>query len=144
MFALRVSSGATIIAPTLSSGDPRMKREAALLAFMLWAATLPALAQSAAGKLEGMWSDPPATAEGTFCFFACTDLGIDRLNKLLDDPANDARPSADLIGDAKKVEGEYIKSLLTSETLKHSPLDPLKDDPGYTRCEPWGLVRQMF
>src|SRR5204863_119907 len=28
--------------------------------------------------------------------------------------------------------------------LKHYPLDPLKDDPGYTQCEPWGLARQMF
>ena len=34
-------------------------------------------------KLEGMWSDPPKTAVGTFCFFACTDAGIDRLNALL-------------------------------------------------------------
>jgi hypothetical protein len=69
---------------------------------------------------------------------------MDRLNKLLDDPANDARPSQDLIGDAKKAEGDYIKSLLTPEGLKHYPLDPLKEDPGYTRCEPWGLARQMF
>ena len=43
-------------------------------------------------KLEGMWSDPPPTAVGTLCFFACTDAAIDRLNALLDDPANDARP----------------------------------------------------
>ena len=31
----------------------------------------------------------------------------------------------------------------TPEALKHYPLDPLKD-PGYLRCEPWGLARQMF
>jgi hypothetical protein len=111
---------------------------------MLGAATLQSRPQQAAGKLKGMWSDPPATAEGTFCFFACTDLGMNRLNKLLDDPANDARPSSDLIGEAKKAEGDYIKSLLTPEGLKHYPLDPLKEDPGYTRCEPWGLARQMF
>ena len=49
-------------------------------------------AQSSRPNLEGMWSDPPATAVGAFCSFACTDAGIDRLNALLDDPANDARP----------------------------------------------------
>jgi len=104
----------------------------------------PAQSQSNAGKLEGMWSDPPATAAGTFCFFSCTDIGMERLNKLLDDPGNDARPATELLREAKAFEGEYIKSLLTPEALKHYPLDPLKDDPGYTRCEPWGLARQMF
>jgi hypothetical protein len=44
-------------------------------------------------RLEGMWSDPPVTAEGTFCAAFCTDAGLDRLNALLDDPANDTRPS---------------------------------------------------
>jgi hypothetical protein len=81
---------------------------------------------------------------GTFCFFSCMDAATDRLNKLLDDPANDARPARDLIGEAKVFEGEYLKARLTPEALKHYPLDPLKDDPGYTRCEPWGLARQMF
>jgi hypothetical protein len=94
-------------------------------------------------KLEGMWSDPPATAVGAFCMFSCTDLGLDRLNKLLDDPANDSRPATQLIGEAKTLESQYIKGLFTAEALKHYPLDPLKD-PGYLQCEPWGLARQMF
>jgi hypothetical protein len=104
--------------------------------------TLTAMGQSGR-KLEGMWSDPPATAVGMYCFFSCTDLGLDRLNKLLDDPANDTRPTMQLIGEAKAVERDYIRGLLTPEALKHYPLDPLKD-PGYLRCEPWGLARQMF
>src|SRR5215475_12104718 len=99
--------------------------------------------QSPGTKLEGMWSDPPATAVGTFCFFACTDRGLDRLNKLLDDPANDSRTAMQLIGEAKTLESDYIRGLFTPEGLKHYPLDPLKD-PGYLRCEPWGLARQMF
>jgi hypothetical protein len=114
-----------------------------LLVVTLLARFIPAQSQTPA-KLEGMWSDPPATALGAFCFFSCTDFGVERLNKLLDDPANDARPAAQLIGQAKALEGGYIKSLLTPEALKHYPLDPLKEDPGYTRCEPWGLARQMF
>ena len=120
-----------------------MKRRLILFSVILQACAITVQSQSAVSKLEGMWSDPPATALGTFCFFACSDVGMDRLNKLLDDPANDARPALELIGQAKTFEGEYIKSLLTPEALKHYPLDPLKD-PGYTRCEPWGLARQMF
>ena len=112
-----------------------------LLVLLVWLAGT-AIGQSSR-KLEGMWSDPPATAVGTFCFFSCTDVGLDRLNKLLDDPANDARPAMQLIGEAKTLESEYIRSLFTPEALKHFPLDPLKD-PGYVRCEPWGLARQMF
>ena len=114
-----------------------MKRRLILFSVILQACAITVQSQSAVSKLEGMWSDPPATALGAFCFFACSDVGMDRLNKLLDDPANDARPALELIGQAKTFEGEYIKSLLTPEALKHYPLDPLKD-PGYTRCEPWG------
>jgi hypothetical protein len=120
-----------------------VKRRSILLVVALLALIIPAQSQSPAAKLEGMWSDPPATAVGSFCFFSCTDFGVERLNKLLDDPANDARPASQLIGQAKALEGDYIKGLLTPEALKHYPLDPLKD-PGYTRCEPWGLARQMF
>jgi hypothetical protein len=100
-------------------------------------------AQSSRPKLEGMWSDPPSTAVGSFCSFACTDAGIDRLNALLDDPANDARPFEQLRAEAKAYEQEYIRSRLTPAALKTYPLDPA-DDPGFLRCEPWGLARQMF
>jgi len=95
-------------------------------------------------QLEGMWSDPPATAEGTFCFFACTEVGLDRLNALLDDPANDARPFPELQAEAGKHQREnYIRPRLTDAALETYPLDPA-DDPGFLRCEPWGLARQMF
>ena len=90
-----------------------------------------------------MWSDPPPTAVGAFCTFACTDAGIDRLNALLDNPANDARPFAELQSEAKAYEREYLRSRLTAAALKTYPIDPA-DDPGFLRCEPWGLARQMF
>jgi len=80
---------------------------------------------------------------GTFCADACTDAGIDRLNALLDNPANDARPFDELQAEAKTREREYIRSRLTDSALKTYPLDPA-DDPGFLRCEPWGLARQMF
>jgi hypothetical protein len=95
-------------------------------------------------KLEGMWSDPPATAVGTFCFFACTDAGIDKLNALLDDPANDKRPFPQLQAEAAKYQTDnYLRPRLTEAALKTYPLDPA-DDPGLLRCEPWGLAKQMF
>jgi len=91
-----------------------------------------------------MWSDPPPTAVGTFCFFACTDEGIDHLNTLLDDPANDARPFGDLRAEAEKHQREeYFRPRLSEAALKTYPLDPA-DDPGFLRCEPWGLALQMF
>jgi hypothetical protein len=94
-------------------------------------------------NLEGMWSDPPVTAEGAFCGFSCTDAGLNRLNALLDNPANDARPFEELQAEAKAYEREYLRSKLTAAALETYPLDPA-DDPGFLRCEPWGLARQMI
>ena len=95
-------------------------------------------------KLEGRWSDPPPTAVGTFCFFSCTDAGIERLNALLDDPANDKRPFPQLQAEAAKYQTDtYLRPRLTEAALKTYPLDPA-DDPGFLRCEPWGLSKQMF
>jgi len=59
-------------------------------------------AQKLAGELAGMWSDPPHTATGEFCFAWCTDAGMEDLNRLLDNPANDARPFAQLSAEASK------------------------------------------
>src|SRR5215510_4850040 len=76
-------------------------------------------------KLEGMWSDPPPTAVGTFCFFSCTDAGIDKLNALLDDPANDKRPFPQLQAEAAKFQTDtYLRPRLTEAALKTYPLDP--------------------
>lgn len=91
-----------------------------------------------------MWSDPPPTAVGTLCFFACTDTAIDRLNALMDDPANDDRPFSELAAAAEKHQRDtYLRPKLTDNALKTYPLDPA-DDPGFLRCEPWGLAKQMF
>ena len=100
-------------------------------------------AQSGQSNLEGMWSDPPVTAADQFCFFFCTDAGLERLNALLDDPANDARPYDELAREARAHEREYLRLRLSDAALKTYPLDNA-DDPGFLRCEPWGLARQMF
>jgi hypothetical protein len=114
-----------------------------ILSLLIWTPT-PAEAQSKRPNFEGMWSDPPSTAVGQFCFFACSDAGIDQLNALLDNPANDARPYTELEQEARTYEREkYIRPRLTAAAQKTFPLDPA-DDPGFLRCEPWGLARQMF
>ena len=41
--------------------------------------SLSASSQDAAAKYAGMWSDPPDTPEGLFCFFTCSDYGLDVL-----------------------------------------------------------------
>lgn len=118
-------------------------RSALLLLILLIGLPTSAHAQSPASRLEGMWSDPPTTAEGLFCFFACTDAGLARLNALLDDPKNDARPFQELQGEAKRYEREYLRDRLTAAARERYPFDPA-DDPGFLRCEPWGAARQMF
>jgi hypothetical protein len=99
--------------------------------------------QSLGSNLVGMWSDPAPTALDQFCFFACTDAGLSRLNALLDDPANDARPYSAISSEAKAYEREYNRLRLTDAALETYPLD-VAEDPGFRRCEPWGLARQMF
>ena len=91
-----------------------------------------------------MWSDPPATAVDDFCFITCTDAGITHLNALLDDPANDTRPFSELSREASRHQSEtYIRPALVPDVAKAFPLDPA-DDPGFLRCEPWGVARQIF
>jgi hypothetical protein len=101
-------------------------------------------AQSGHASFDGMWSDPPLTIEGEFCAAWCTDAGLQRLNALLDNQANDARPFEQLQAEADKHQREtYLRARLTGSALKTYPLDPA-DDPGFLRCEPWGLARQLF
>ena len=113
----------------------------AFVAASIWPAA--ARAQTPARWLEGMWSNPPATIVGLFCAFSCTQAGIDALNALIDDPANDAVPYPQLGLKAQQRQDDYVRSVLTPAAAKTFPLDPA-DDPSFLRCEPYGLARQMF
>jgi hypothetical protein len=119
-------------------------RQVAALVGILLAGTAPcAQAQSPAQKFLGMWSDPPNTIAADFCRAWCTDTGIDRLNALLDDTSNDARPLEQLRTDASNYQRDnYIRPLLTDAALKTYPLDPA-DDPSFLRCEPYGFAKQI-
>ena len=100
-------------------------------------------AQGQSQKLFGMWSDNNSLL-GLFCFGSCTDAGIERLNKLLDDPANDARSFEDITAEAQNFEREtYIKPKLIGDARKKFPMNPL-EDPSYLQCVPWGFAHQIF
>ena len=121
-----------------------MKRASnALILTLIILVAASASAQSSASKLDGMWSDPPATAVGTFCAMLCNDAGTERLNALLDDPKNDARPFADLQNEARKYQVEFIRQRLTDAALKTYPVDQA-GNPSFLRCEAPGLAQQMF
>lgn len=111
---------------------------------LLIAVTAELAAQTTRVDLTGMWSDPPATLEDSSCFFYCSDVKIERLYELLDDPANDERPMGELIADAGKQElTTLIEPALSSASLASYPIDPA-DDPGFLNCEPWGIARQVL
>jgi hypothetical protein len=104
----------------------------------------PADAQQRPPDLAGMWSDPPATLVDTFCLFWCSDAGIERLNALLDDPANDERPTQALYADAARYQyDEYLRPRMTAAGLAALNTDPA-DDPGFLNCEPWGFAKEIF
>jgi hypothetical protein len=122
---------------------PLAFRRSWLVPALFAAMTVSAAAQSHP-NFEGMWGDPPVTAEDTFCAAFCTDAGLERLAALLDDPANDARPYAQLSAQAFNFQRDsYVRPRLTPAALRRFPLDPATD-PGLVRCEPWGLARQVF
>jgi len=99
-------------------------------------------AQDLPGPLDGMWSDPPLDPVDFFCAAVCTQAGIDRLNELLDDPANDDRSYEELTAEADRASNAYVRALFTPEALANR-IDDLHD-PGYLNCEPWGLSRQLL
>ena len=91
-----------------------------------------------------MWSDPPSTVLDTFCLFWCSDAGLTRLEALLDDPANDARPTVELYGVAALHQREqYVRPRLTPAALENVDLDPA-DDPSFLECVPWPFAREIF
>lgn len=122
--------------------DTVRRSAVSLLAFSL---SVPIAAQQRAVDLSGMWSDPPATLEDTFCLFFCTQVGLDRLAALLADEANDERPIIpDLFGEAGAFQlDSYIKPRLTPAAVATLGIDPA-DDPGFLECEPWAFAREIF
>jgi len=120
------------------------KKKLAVLFALCPLLSLTADAQSVQPDFTGMWSDPPDTLEGTLCFFACFDGGLDKLYALLDDPVNDDTPVPQLVQQVMQ-EGfvENIAPKLTAKGRENFPLDQGKD-PSFLECIPWGFAREIF
>lgn len=102
------------------------------------------LAQSSNGGFSGMWSDPPDTPEGLFCFFNCSDYGLEMLGRLLDDPANDDRSYGELTGEANRAANQaLVMPILTDAAVAAGRISGA-EDPGFISCEPWGFAKQIF
>src|SRR5205823_1660075 len=104
-----------------------MERTIALVIALLIAATPAMEAQKTRSTFEGMWSDPPLTSVGTLCASICSDVLINRVNALLDDPANDAKPFQQLQVAARRNEDEYIRARMTPAALEKYPVNPVED-----------------
>lgn len=103
-----------------------------------------ASAQSADARFSGMWSDPPDTPEGLFCFFNCSDYGLEVLGRLLDDPANDDRSYGELTGEANREANQaLVEPILTDAAVAAGRISGAQD-PGFLNCEPWGFAKQIF
>jgi hypothetical protein len=90
-----------------------------------------------------MYSDPQGL-EDFFCIFWCSDAGLEHLNALLDDPANDERPVMELYAEAGIYQQrEYVRARLTPEGAATLGRDPA-DDPGFLYCEPWAFAWEIF
>lgn len=119
-----------------------VRRSLFVVALPVWLISVLARGQGAEGPLEGMWSDPANDPVDSLCRAWCTQDSIDHMNALLDDPANDDRPYAELFDEARAVREQYVRSHLTQDAIE-SEISPL-EDPGYLECEPAGLARQLF
>ena len=125
----------------MSMPAPRSNGVILVLLLAAWSVA-PASAQTARA-LEGMWSDPPATLVGALCSAWCSDAAIEVLYALLDDPANDGLPIGELLTRARDRQNEFLRSMLMPAAAAVFPLDPA-DDPWLIKCEPYGLVQQVF
>lgn len=119
-------------------------RLAGLTILSLLAQGAGAQSQASIPDLSGMWSDPPARAEDSFCHVGCTVAARDYLTRLLEDPDHYDRTYAELRREAQRFNSrELIPGHLTPEALEDYPFDS-STDPSLTQCEPWGFTRQIL
>jgi hypothetical protein len=97
----------------------------------------------------GIWSGVFTTQENEYwgvedfqCFVGCSRAGYRYLASLLDDPANDARPVGELMGEASALEAESFDSILTPLGKQIQQENTFENDPKL-HCQPYGFVRQV-
>lgn len=120
---------------------------------LLWLLATPvaAWAQTDASldSFLGTWSGVFTTQEDEFwrvedfnCFVGCGLEGYQYLASLLDDPANDERSVAELMGEASTFAAESFDSILTPLARRIQQENTFENDPKL-HCQPYGYVRQV-
>lgn len=119
------------------------------LALALSVAALPclALAQTDTAVFEGIWSGwlttqehPAWVAEDYSCFVGCPKVSYDHLTALLDNPANDARPFNELVGETRAFITEYLRLRSTPTGLTMMEGNSEANDTNL-ECHPYDFVR---
>lgn len=106
-----------------------------------------ALAQSDTAVFEGVWSGwlttqehPAWVAEDYTCFVGCPKVSYEHLTTLLDNPANDARPFNELVGETRAFIVEYLRARSTPAGLAMMEGNSEANDTNL-ECHPYDFVR---
>jgi hypothetical protein len=118
---------------------------------LLLAAPLKVSAQlgSSLEPFLGTWSGVFTTQDNEYwnvedlnCFGGCGRDGYEYLASLLDDPANDDRSVAELMGEASAFTAESFSAILTPRAKLIQQENTFENDPKL-HCQPYGFVRQV-
>jgi hypothetical protein len=108
----------------------------------------PVAAQNGHPDFTGIWSGNFTTQDDEFwqvedftiCFAGCTPTSREYFGKLLDDPANDARPVRELWNQTTAFMRQELAEKSTPRGLELQAANNSANDPTLL-CQPYGLVR---
>lgn len=126
-----------------------MKTTRPIALALLSVAILPCLAfaQADTAPFEGVWSGwlttqehPAWVAEDYSCFVGCPKASYEHLASLLDNPANDARPFNELVGETRAFITDYLRARSTPAGLALMDGNSEANDTNLD-CHPYDFVR---
>lgn len=99
-------------------------------------------AQPSDPDFSGMWSDPPASPESSFCFVGCVPEAFEYLSSMFEAPEHFDKSYAELAAMAVERQKELVEAVLTDEGRRTYPFDFVNNDSSRD-CVPWGGALQM-
>lgn len=103
-----------------------------------------------ANTFEGIWSGTITTPRHEFwniedflCFAGCPVAGYEYYTALLDDPANDERPTNELSGETVGFMRQYLAKISSPEGVRLQQSHTLENDSNF-ECLPYGYVREAL
>lgn len=104
-------------------------------------------AQNDSGAFDGVWSGYLTSqhnewwqVEDYACFVGCPKVAYEHLTALLDDPANDDRPTAELVGQTRSFIDGYLRQRSTPAGLALMAGNSEANDTNIA-CHPYDFVR---